>query len=104
MTYFTFCIAITIVLYALIAYMSYITAYILHQGIVYKVAVTIIKTSVFLALCYISIISDVVLFHDSLYKALTIKNGLLLLLVVASLVTAKTRKENTDEHNGEQVP
>ena len=72
--------------------MSYMVAFTLHKGVAFRLAVPIIKSLVFILTCYISIISDVFLFTDSLHKVVTIKNGLLLLLVVASLYTAKNRK------------
>lgn len=96
---FTMSIIITIVLYALIAYMSFITASILHTGVIYRLAVPVIKSLVFIALCYISIISDVLLFNGTSYNTIVFKNGLLLLLVAASLYNARKGKETNNEHS-----
>lgn len=97
MVYFATSISLTILFYSCIAYMSYFTASILHKGIIYKLLITIIKSVVFIMLCYISIISDVLLFRSELYKTITMKNGFLLLLVTTSLISAKKGKEIENE-------
>lgn len=89
MIYFAASISLTILFYFCIAYMSYFTASILHRGIIYKLLITIVKSVVFITLCYISIISDVILFRSELYETITMKNGFLLLLVAASLINSK---------------
>lgn len=93
MGYFTASIVITVLLYSCISYMSFITASILHRGITYRLAVSVLKAAVFISLCYISIISDVILFRVGLYDTITMKNGFLLLLVGASLKYARDGKE-----------
>jgi hypothetical protein len=85
-------IIITSLLYVLISYMSYVSAFILHQGITYRLAAPVIKSAAFILLSYISIISDVILFHSALYSVVTTKNGLLLILVTTSLLYAKKGK------------
>lgn len=92
MTYLVASIAITSVFYSVACYMSYFTASVLHKGVTYRLAMPILKAVVFILLCYTSIISDVILFNDSMYNVVIVKNGLLLLLVIASLITAKSRK------------
>lgn len=92
MSYTLTAITITIVLYTLLFYMSYISATILHIGLAYRLVIPVVKSSAFILLCYIIIISDIVLLHSELYKVISIKNGSLLLLVVASLLNAKTQK------------
>jgi hypothetical protein len=97
MTYLTAAIIVTSVLYPILSYMSYVTASILHRGILYRLAGLVLKSGMFILICYTSIISDVILFRGAMYDTITIKNGLLLLLVIAALITAKDRKESRDE-------
>lgn len=93
MTYFTVSIVVTSLLYACVCYMSFFAASILHKGVTYRLAVTVLKSVVFILLCYISIISDVILFRVGLYDTITEKNGFLFLLVAASLINARDGKE-----------
>ncbi|QXN69839.1 putative membrane bound protein [Bacillus phage vB_BspH_Mawwa] len=90
---FIACVLITTVLYMLIVYVSYITSRILYQGLVYRLIVPVIKSSVFIIVSYISIISDVILFYNFMYDSILTKNGMLLLLIGASLISAVRRKE-----------
>ncbi|AGK86834.1 membrane protein [Bacillus phage SIOphi] len=90
---FIACVLITTVLYMLIVYVSYITSRILYQGLAYRLIVPIIKSSVFIIVSYISIISDVILFYNFMYDSILTKNGMLLLLIGASLISAVRRKE-----------
>jgi hypothetical protein len=93
MSYFAAAIILTSVFYVIVAYMTFFTASILHRGITYKLAVTVLKSSAFIISCYISIISDVILYRSALYDTITYKNGLLLLLVIAALINARDGKE-----------
>lgn len=90
---FIACVLITTVLYMLIVYVSYITSRILYQGLAYRLIVPVIKSSVFIIVSYISIISDVILFYNFMYDSILTKNGMLLLLIGASLISAVRRKE-----------
>lgn len=99
MTYFTASIVITVLFYACVSYMSFFVASVLHRGITYRLAVSVLKSVVFILLCYISIISDVILFQLGMYSTITEKNGFLLLLVAASLITTRDGKETEDEHS-----
>jgi hypothetical protein len=101
MTYFTIAIILTTVFYAFVSYISFVTASILHKGITYRLVMPVVKSTLFIAFCYISIISDVIMFRVSLYEALIIKNGFLLLLVATSLIHARDGKETKDEHSRE---
>lgn len=93
MTFFTASIVITVLLYACVSYMSFFAASTLHRGITYRLAVEVLKSLMFIGLCYISIITDVILFQVGLYETITEKNGFLLLLVAASLINARDGKE-----------
>lgn len=99
MVYFYAAIIVTSVFYVLVSYVSFITVSILHRGILYRLLVPILKSSAFIILCYISIISDVIMFQSVLYDTITIKNGLLLLLVIAALINARDGKETEHAHS-----
>lgn len=101
MAYVITSIVITILLYSCIGYMSFFAASTLHSGITYGLSLTVLKSVVFILLCYTSIISDVVLFRLGMYDRITQKNGFLLLLVAASLIYAKAGKDIEDEHSRE---
>ncbi|MNP39180.1 hypothetical protein D3C76_1327430 [compost metagenome] len=101
MTYFTTAVILSSVFYALVSYISFVTASILHNGIIYRLVIPVVKSTLFIAFCYISIISDVIMFRAALYEAITIKNGFLLLLVATSLMNARDGKEIKDEHSRE---
>lgn len=101
MAYVITSIVITILLYSCIGYMSFFVASTLHSGITYGLSLTVLKSVVFILLCYTSIISDVVLFRLRMYDRITQKNGFLLLLVAASLIYAKDGKDIGDEHSRE---
>lgn len=92
MLYIIAALTITIALYLLIFYMSYVSASILHLGITYRLIEPAFKSFAFILLCYTIIISDVVLLYSALYKVISVKNGSLLLLVVTSLLAAKNGK------------
>ncbi|QIW88657.1 hypothetical protein P59_059 [Bacillus phage P59] len=98
---YTISIAVTVVFYALIGYLSYVTASILYTGLRYKLILPTIKSTLFIGVTYISIISDVILFGNFMYSSISMKNGLLLILTVVSLITASGRKESKNEHKRE---
>jgi hypothetical protein len=98
---FTISVTITVLFYVLIGYLSYITAFILYNGLRYKLILPVAKSTLFIGVTYISIISDVILFGNSMYSSISMKNGLLLLLTVASLISASSRKESKNEHKRE---
>ena len=98
---FIISIALTTALYVLIGYMSYITASILFQGLRYRLVVPTVKSFLFIGVSYISIISDVILFGNFMYSYISIKNGLLLLLTAASILSASGRRETTHGHKRE---
>ncbi|WPF70036.1 putative membrane protein [Bacillus phage Z3] len=94
-------LTVTLILYIIISYISYITASILHQGIMFKLLFPILKALAFIILVYISIISDTILFRSEMYQTITIKNGLLLVLVTTALMSNRERKEIQDERSRE---
>jgi hypothetical protein len=98
---FTISISITVIFYVLIGYLSYVTASILYNGLRYKLILPTIKSTLFIGVTYISIISDVILFGNFMYSSISMKNGLLLILTVVSLITASGRKESKNEHKRE---
>jgi hypothetical protein len=98
---FTLSIAITVIFYVLIGYLSYVTASILYNGLRYKLILPVIKSTLFIGVAYISIISDVILFGNSMYSSISMKNGLLLILTVVSLISASGRKETRHGHERE---
>jgi len=97
----TYSIIITIVLYVLISYLSYVTASILYNGLRYNLPLSVIRSFIFIGVSYISIISDVVMFGYTLYSSILVKNGMLLVLILSTLIPACDRKEKTYEHKGE---
>lgn len=99
MLYIIAAFTVTTLLYMVISYMSYVSASILHIGVAYRLIEPVLKSSAFILLCYILIISDVILLHSALYKVISIKNGLLLLLVITSLITANNGKGTEHEHS-----
>jgi hypothetical protein len=98
---FILSIVITSVFYLLIGYLSYVTASILYNGFRYKLILPVMKSTLFIGVTYISIISDVILFGNSMYSSISMKNGLLLILTVVSLISASGRKETNHEHKRE---
>jgi len=62
---------------------------------------SILRSSLFIGLVYISIISDCILFGSSLYSSVFLKNGLLVVLVIISLIPVNNRKELGDDYKGE---
>lgn len=94
-------LTITLIFYIIISYISYITASILHQGIMFKLLFPTLKALAFIILVYISIISDTILFRSEMYQTITIKNGLLLVLVATALMSNRERKEIQDERSRE---
>jgi len=91
----------TLIFYIITSYISYITASILHKGIMFKLLFPTIKALAFITLVYISIISDTILYRSEMYQTITIKNGLLLLLVTTALMNNRERKEIEDERSRE---
>jgi len=94
-------IIITVALYILMGYLSFITASILYNGLRFKLPLSVLRSIVFIGISYISIISDVILFGYAMYSSVLIKNGMLFLLVVSTLVPAVDGKESHYEHKGE---
>jgi hypothetical protein len=86
-------IVFTVLLYVFIGYLSYVTASILYRGMLYRLILPTVKAIAFIATSYISIITDVVLYSLGLHSSIVTKNGMLLLLIVMSIVTASSRKE-----------
>jgi len=101
MIYLIASIILTLVFYAIVTYMSYITASILHQGLIFRLLFPTLKALSFIILVYISIISDIILFRSGMYQTITIKNGLLLVLVTTALTSNRERKEIGDERSRE---
>jgi hypothetical protein len=94
----TFSIILTILLYVLIGYLSFGSAFILYNGLKYRLILSVGKSLAFIILAYISIISDVILFGNFMYTSLIMKNGLLLALLTTSLRYTVSRKETDHEH------
>lgn len=82
-------IVLTAVLYIILLYASYLSSITLYNGIKYKLALPTLRASSFILFCYISIITDVVLFDASMYVTVMSKNGILLVLSAISFVYAK---------------
>lgn len=91
MIYLFLSIVFTAVFYIVVTYMSYITASILHRGIMYKLIFPILKSIAFIVIIYTSIIADIVLYRGGNYETITFKNGVLSTVVVSSLVTPKEK-------------
>lgn len=94
-------VTISVVLYVLIGYLSYVTASILYEGFRYKLPLTIIRSLSFIGISYTSIISDILLFSAAMYSSVFVKNALLLALIVTSLLPTTTGKEEEDADTGE---
>ena len=71
--------------------MSYITASILHRGIMYKLIFPVMKSLAFIIIVYTSIIADILLFRGEKYETITYKNGVMSTVVVTSLTTSKEK-------------
>ena len=91
MVYLVLSIVFTVLFYLVVTYMSYITASILHRGIMYKLLFPIMKSLAFIIIIYTSIIADIVLYRGGNYETITFKNGVLSAVVVSSLVTPKEK-------------
>lgn len=83
---------ITSVFYFITIYITYIAAFILYNSVKYKIVKTSARIVAFITICYISIISDMVLFHSAMYYQIVIKNGLFTFIILFSLCTAKDRR------------
>jgi hypothetical protein len=90
MVIFIAAIVFTLIFYVMAVYMTYAVTFILYKGLQYKLAMPTVKAAMFIILCYISIISDVIMFNSSLYIYITIKNGFLTALAVTSFIYAKS--------------
>lgn len=97
----TISLTVTSVFYLILSYLAYVTAAILYHGIRYNLVLTILRSSVFIGVSYISIITDVLLFGNLMYSSVFIKNGLLLVLILASLSSTNDRKETEHANKGE---
>ena len=82
----------TFLFYSLSTYVSYVAVFILYKGLKYRLFAPLIKTSVFIILCYTSIIADVILFSSLLYPTIAIKNSMLTILLVLSIFNARSVK------------
>ncbi|AEQ34201.1 membrane protein [Bacillus phage Bastille] len=96
MVYLILAIAFTLVFYSVAAYMSYVTASILHRGWIFRLVFPTVKALLFIIIVYTSIIADIVLFNASKYETITYKNGVMSTVMVTSLTTGKEKggKEN----------
>ncbi|AIW03350.1 hypothetical protein CPT_Mater193 [Bacillus phage Mater] len=92
---------LTALFYMLVFYLSYITAFILYDGLRYRLILSIYKSTIFIGVTYISIISDVLLFSGAMYSSIMMKNGLLLLLISSSLVQSVSERRQGNEHERE---
>lgn len=81
------------VFYLVAFYMSYVSTFILYNGIRYRLISPIVRATLFIIVCYISIISDVWLYTGSEYYTIIVKNGLLALAGTASLLYARHAKK-----------
>jgi hypothetical protein len=95
----TLSLVVTAILYIFIGYLSYVTASILYRSITYRLIVPTVMSVLFIGTSYISIITDVVLYSRDLYCSIALKNGLLLVLVVLSILSASSRKEKNNEQH-----
>ncbi|QEM43115.1 membrane protein [Bacillus phage Chotacabras] len=89
MVYFVLSIAFTLIFYIVASYMSYITASILHRGIIFRLIIPTVKAVMFITIVYTSIIADIVLFSGGKYETVAFKNGVMSTVVVTSLTTNK---------------
>lgn len=92
-------ICLTILFYLLAGYLSITTVAILYHAIQHKLPLTILKSSLFLGITYISIITDIVLFGGSLYSSLFAKNALLIALIIISIIPVNHRKELSNQND-----
>ncbi|AGB62621.1 hypothetical protein [Bacillus phage phiAGATE] len=85
----------TVLLYINICYLTFFAAAILFEGVKYSLYSPVIKSTLFIGVAYISIISDVILFDLTLHSSIIIKNAVLLSLALPTvlvIVTAGRRR------------
>ncbi|AIW03441.1 membrane protein [Bacillus phage Moonbeam] len=92
-------ICLTALFYLLACYLSAVTIAILYHAIRYKLPLTILKSSLFIGITYISIITDIVLFGGAMYSSVFVKNGLLTVLILVSIVPIHNGKESRIYHD-----
>jgi len=89
MGFFVISMLTSTVFYVIALYMSYIVSFDLYIGIKYKLIRPIIISVGFILFCYISIISDIILFSYLLYLQIALKNGFFSIIVITSLFKHK---------------
>lgn len=87
-------ILMTVAFYSGAVYMSYVASFVLYKGFKYRLWIPTLLSLGFITVCYISIITDVVLLHSVLYSTISTKNGVLTLITIVSIITAKNGREN----------
>lgn len=92
-------ICLTVVFYILVCYLSAVTVATMYHAIRHKLPLTLLKSSLFIGITYISIITDIILFGGSLYSSVFVKNGLLAILIIASLIPTNNGKELEQEND-----
>lgn len=85
-------VIISTILYSLVTYIAYLASFILYKGICFKLTVPIVKSGSFILFVYTSIIADIWLYHHSELFSLVIKNSVIFILLVVSLLYAKFGK------------
>lgn len=83
---------ITTLFYLIAIYVTYVASFILYNSIKYKIMKTSARIIAFIVICYISIISDMVLFYSAMYYQIIIKNGFFTFIILFSLRTARDRR------------
>lgn len=92
MSMYVMAILATTILYATLSYVSYISVFVIVQGFKFRLIIPLAKALSFIIFCYISIITDVVLFVLPKTPIIVVKNFFLLALLLFSLVSVRIWK------------
>lgn len=92
MTTYVVSLALSIILYTLLVYVSYIASFILYKGISYRLIAPTTRALVFLMTSYTSIIADIFLFYQGEHLTIIFKNTIFLLLLAFSYIYARFRR------------
>lgn len=90
--YLLFSVSLSFLTFLTILYLSYLNMFILYKGLSYNLVSVVLKSSLFFLVCYISIISDILLLSSLELTPAVIKNILFILLISMGMYYA--REEN----------
>ncbi|ADH03154.1 membrane protein [Bacillus phage W.Ph.] len=91
MLYAVLAIVFTIIFYSVASYMSFVTASILHRGVVFRLLIPTVKALSFIVIVYTSIIADIILFNAQKYESVAFKNGVMSTVIVSSITTSRDK-------------